>query len=81
MCQQELNGISIMKMIGVAELIIFISCNLRLPYHANVMNVFEITNRTSVRIAFDIVNIFYCFLSVLGGRSDGCMLLIAPHRL
>ena len=70
---------SMMKMIGVAEPIIFISCNLRLPYQASVIKVLEIMRNVIVN---RILSIFYKVLMfVSGGRSSLCMLLIAPHIL
>ena len=55
---------SMMKISGVVELIIFICCSFRLPYHANVMKVFEMMSSNTVRIALFIFFLF-CFLFLL----------------
>lgn len=47
--------ISMMNMSGVEELITFICCSFRLPYHAKVMKVFDIISSNTVRIALFIV--------------------------
>ena len=48
-----------MNISGVVALIIFICCNFRLPYQANVINVFEMTSSNTVRIALFIFLLFY----------------------
>lgn len=40
---------------GVLDDITFISCNLRWPYHAKVMKIFEMTSNTIVIMAFFII--------------------------
>jgi hypothetical protein len=47
--------ISTMNTIEVLGEMIFISCNLRLPYQASVMKLFDMTSRRIVSSDFDIV--------------------------
>ena len=50
-----------MNMSGVLELITFICCSLRLPYHAKVMKVFEIISINTVSSALFIFLFYFVF--------------------